>query len=222
MRQQFRPRPPRHPRGPDLPPRPTTQPEGGIAAGQGPSTGQDLNGDLPDTLLTVRAGEGDDDAFAALVRRHGSRLLALAQRMLGNPTDAEDAVQDAFISAWRQLPEFHRHASFGTWMYRIVTNRCLNMQRLPRPLPLDAVPEPATADPGSSPPRVAESDAAAAALSRALWELGPELRACWILRELHGLTYAEIAHVVGCSEQTVRGRLFRARRALTEAMRPWH
>ncbi|WP_443056395.1 RNA polymerase sigma factor [Streptomyces sp. NBC_00667] len=201
--------------------RPTPQPEAGITAGRGSSTGQDLHADLPDGLLTVRAGEGDEDAFAVLVRRHGGRLLALAQRLLGSPTDAEDAVQDAFISAWRQLPEFHQHASFGTWMYRIVTNRCLNMKRVRRPLSLDTLPEPAAADPGSSPPRVAESEAAAAALSRALLELGPELRVCWVLRELHGLSYAEIAHVVGSSEQTVRGRLFRARRALMEAMRPW-
>ncbi|MGW7436908.1 RNA polymerase sigma factor [Streptomyces sp. NPDC054849] len=170
----------------------------------------------------MRASEGDEDAFAVLVRRHTSRLLALAQHLLGNRLDAEDAVQDAFLSAWRQLPEFRHGASFGTWMYRIVANRCLNtMRHRPHPLPLDTVPEPAAADANSSPPRAAESDAATAALARALMELRPELRVCWVLRELHGLHYDEIAHVVGTSEQTVRGRLFRARRALMEAMRPW-
>ncbi|NXY94046.1 sigma-70 family RNA polymerase sigma factor [Streptomyces sp. BR123] len=178
--------------------------------------------DLDDGVLAVRAAEGDEDAFAVLVRRHSSRLIALALHLLGNRADAEDAVQDAFLSAWRRLPEFRHGASFGTWMYRIVTNRCLNtMRRRPRPLPLDSVPEPAAADAHSSPPRVAESDAAAAALERALRELQPDLRACWVLRELHGLHYDEIAHVVGGSEQAVRGRLFRARRALMEAMRPW-
>ncbi|MEV7618161.1 sigma-70 family RNA polymerase sigma factor [Streptomyces sp. NPDC089799] len=177
---------------------------------------------LDDGVLTVRASEGDDDAFAVLVRRHSGHLLALALRILGNRADAEDAVQDAFLSAWRRLPEFRHGASFGTWMYRIVTNRCLNtMRRRPLPLPLDTIVEPAAADARSSPPRVAESDAAAAALARALLELRPDVRVCWILRELHGLHYDEIAHVVGCSEPTVRGRLFRARRALMEAMRPW-
>ncbi|WP_251055331.1 RNA polymerase sigma factor [Streptomyces sp. ISL-66] len=173
-------------------------------------------------MLAVRAGEGDEDAFAVLVRRHSSRLLALALHLLGNRADAEDAVQEALLSAWRQLPEFRHRASFGTWMYRIVTNRCLNtLRRRPHPAPLDSVPEPVAADAGSSPPRVAETDAATAALARALSELSPELRTCWVLRELHGLHYEEIAHLLGTSEKTVRGRLFRARRTLTEAMRPW-
>ncbi|MEU9237217.1 RNA polymerase sigma factor [Streptomyces subrutilus] len=173
-------------------------------------------------MLAVRAREGDDEAFAVLVRRHSSHLLALAQHLLGNRADAEDAVQEAFLSAWRQLPEFRHSASFGTWMYRIVTNRCLNvLRRRPRPVPLESVAEPAAADPSSSPPRAAETEAATTALVRALMELRPELRACWVLRELHGLHYDEIAHVLGASEQTVRGRISRARRALMEAMRPW-
>lgn len=213
MRNRTRPPPPH---GADLPLRPEPQRLTAPAASREPP------GDADDRVLAVRASEGDEDAFAVLVRRHTSRLLALAQHLLGNRLDAEDAVQDAFLSAWRQLPEFRHGASFGTWMYRIVANRCLNtMRHRPRPLPLDAVPEPAAADANSSPPRAAESDAATAALARALLELRPELRVCWVLRELHGLHYDEIAHVVGTSEQTVRGRLFRARRALMEAMRPW-
>ncbi|MFI6149720.1 sigma-70 family RNA polymerase sigma factor [Streptomyces sp. NPDC051109] len=200
--------------------------DGPLQRASPPSAGITLEredaGALDDSVLTVRASEGDEDAFAVLVRRHSSRLLALSQHLLGSRTDAEDAVQEAFLSAWRRLPEFRHRASFGTWMYRIVTNRCLNtLRHRPYPLPLDTVPEPAAADADSSPPRVAEIDAATAALTAALLELSPELRVCWVLRELHGLHYEEIAHVVGSSEQTVRGRLFRARRALTEAMRPW-
>ncbi|MFF4392186.1 RNA polymerase sigma factor [Streptomyces sp. NPDC001552] len=182
---------------------------------------EDALSDLDDSVLAVRAREDDDDAFAILVHRHSSHLLALAQHLLGNRADAEDALQEAFLSAWRQLPEFRHGASFGTWMYRIVTNRCLNVLRRPRAVPLDTLAEPPAADPRSSPPRVAETDAATTALVEALMELRPELRACWVLRELHGLHYDEIAHVLGASEQTVRGRLSRARRALMEAMRPW-
>ncbi|MFD7554352.1 RNA polymerase sigma factor [Streptomyces sp. NPDC059835] len=208
-------RPPPAP-GTDLPLRQASRP---IADG---AADRDTPDDLDDSVLAVRASEGDEEAFAVLVRRHGGRLLALAQHLLGNRADAEDAVQDSFLSAWRRLPEFRHGASFGTWMYRIVTNRCLNaLRHQPRPLPLDVISEPAAADADSSPPRVAESDAASAALAQALLELRPELRACWVLRELQGLHYEEIAHVVGSSEQTVRGRLFRARRVLMEAMRPW-
>ncbi|MFJ8537290.1 RNA polymerase sigma factor [Streptomyces sp. NPDC093591] len=181
-----------------------------------------LGCDLPDGLLAVRAAEGDEDSFAVLVQRHSRTLLALARCMLGNAQDAEDAVQDAFVSAWRRLPEYRHSAQFRTWMYRITVNRCLTMRRrrLP-PLPLDAVAEPATGDEWNSPARAAEQNAATAALAGALGELDAGQRVCWILRELQGLPYKEIAHVTQTSEQTVRGRLFRARRSLKEAMAPW-
>ncbi|MEU1466423.1 RNA polymerase sigma factor [Streptomyces sp. NPDC005727] len=178
--------------------------------------------DLPDGLLAVRAAEGDDDSFAVLVQRHDGLLLALARCMLGNPQDAEDAVQDAFVSAWRRLPEYRHGAEFRTWMYRITVNRCLTMRRRRPPLlPLDAVTEPATTDARSQPARVAEQAAATAALSRALGDLNAEQRLCWTLREVHGLSYKDIAQVTQTGEQTVRGRLFRARRSLQEAMSPW-
>ncbi|GAA2352999.1 RNA polymerase sigma factor [Streptomyces cuspidosporus] len=188
-----------------------------------PSPEGDLLGrDLPDGLLAVRAAEGDEDSFAVLVRRHGSSLLALARRILGNPQDAEEAVQDAFVSAWRRLPEYRHSAEFRTWMYRITVNRCLTLRRRrPPPLPLDGVVEPAAGDARSQPARSAEQDAATAALSRALAELDVGQRICWILREVEGLPYKEIAHVTRTSEPTVRGRLFRARRSLQEAMGPW-
>ncbi|OMI40184.1 RNA polymerase ECF-subfamily sigma factor [Streptomyces sparsogenes DSM 40356] len=173
-------------------------------------------------MLAVRAAEGDEDSFAILVRRHGSSLLTLARCMLGSPQDAEEAVQDAFVSAWRRLPEYRHSAEFRTWMYRITVNRCLTMRRRrPPPLSLDVVVEPAAGDAWSQPARSAEQDAATAALSRALAELDVGQRICWILREVEGLPYKEIAHVTRTSEPTVRGRLFRARRSLQEAMGPW-
>ncbi|MEV7990651.1 sigma-70 family RNA polymerase sigma factor [Streptomyces sp. NPDC086077] len=178
--------------------------------------------DLPDGVLAVRASEGDEDAFAVLVQRHSRSLLALARCMLGNPQDAEEAVQDAFVSAWRRLPEYRHGAEFRTWIYRITVNRCLTMRRRrPQPLSLDTVAEPATGDAWSQPSRSAEQDAATAALSRALAELDADQRICWILREVQGLPYKEIAHVMRTSEPTVRGRLYRARRSLQEAMNPW-
>ncbi|MER6038268.1 sigma-70 family RNA polymerase sigma factor [Streptomyces sp. NPDC001835] len=178
--------------------------------------------DLPDRLLAVRAAEGDEASFAVLVQRHSRSLLTLARCMLGNPQDAEEAVQDAFVSAWRHLPEYRHRAEFHTWMYRITVNRCQTMcHRRPSPVPLDTVAEPATSDAWTQPARTAEQDAATAALSRALAELDAGQRVCWILREVQGLPYKEIAHVTRTGEQTVRGRLFRARRSLQEAMGPW-
>jgi RNA polymerase sigma-70 factor (ECF subfamily) len=173
-------------------------------------------------LLAVRAGEGDEEAFEELMRRHAPALLRLATRLLGSRTEAEDAVQESFVSAWRKLPEFRRDARFSTWIHRIVTNRCLNVLRSRRPsVDLEGVPEPQAPEHVASPARVAESHAAAADLSRAMAGLSPEQRVCWVLRELNGLAYETIAESVGISPEAVRGRVFRARRYLTEAMAAW-
>lgn len=175
-----------------------------------------------DGTLAVRAGEGDEDAFETLVHRHAPALLRLATRLLGNRAEAEDAVQEGLVSAWRKLPEFRQQASFQTWIYRIVSNRCLNTLRGRRPVAdLDSIKEPAAPEHLVSPERSAESNAAAKALFQALGMLSPEQRVCWVLREMDGLSYEEIAETVGIRPQAVRGRVFRARRGLTEAMGAW-
>lgn len=194
----------------------------GAEDGRSPVPEDAGGGDLDDAVLSARAAEGDDDAFALLVHRWSPPLLAVSYRMLGNLPDAEEAVQDAFIRAWRRLPQFRGDAAFGTWMYRIATNRCLTVLRArASSVPLDAVPEAMAHDAAGEPERAAESEAATQALSKALAALPPEQRACWVLRELHGLSYAEIAQVTGMSEPTVRGRLFRARRTLMREMAAW-
>lgn len=205
----------------------TTSPSPPRAACRDPSRRPPCSGprttllSAPDDVLATRAGEGDEEAFAVLMRRHSRPLLALALHTLGNLQDAEDAVQDAFISAWRRLPEFRHACAFSTWMYRITVNRCLNsLRRPPAPVPLSAAAE-SSAGTDASPAQAAQEDALAQALTEALGALEPRQRICWILRELHGLPYQQIAQVTGTSEQTVRGRLYRARRSLKEMMGPW-
>ncbi|MFI7243148.1 RNA polymerase sigma factor [Streptomyces qinglanensis] len=187
------------------------------------SAGPPGGGDGPDdALLTVRAVEGDEEAFAVLVRRHAPALVRLATRLLGGRAEAEDAVQDAFLSAWRKLPEFRGDSAFGTWLYRIVTNRCLNILRARKPQdPLDAAQEPAAPAHTVAPDRIAEGRAAVGDLHRALADLSAEQRTCWILREGDGQSYAFIADTVGISQQAVRARVFRARRHLTNALGAW-
>ncbi|MEW1912100.1 RNA polymerase sigma factor [Kitasatospora sp. NPDC085895] len=177
---------------------------------------------LPDDVLAVRAAEGDQEAFSVLVRRHTPGLLKLAYHLLGNLPDAEEAVQDAFTSAWRRLAAFHHRASFHTWMHRITINCCLNVRRRHRTLlPLHEVPEPADSDPGGVPSSAAEADALAGALLAALERLPAHQRICWVLYELQGLSYRDICQITGVGEPTVRGRLFRARRTLQEVLAPW-
>ncbi|MFS8198282.1 RNA polymerase sigma factor [Streptomyces sp. CWNU-52B] len=182
----------------------------------------DIQDEIDDALLTVRAAEGDEDAFAVLVQRHAPALIRLATRLLGGRAEAEDAVQDAFINAWRRLPEFHNRSSFGTWIYRIVTNRCLNVLRSRKPVvPLEAVGDVAAPEYSASPARIAEARDAVRELREALDLLSVEQRACWVLRELDGQSYEFIADTVGISQEAVRARVFRARRCLTQAMGAW-
>lgn len=174
-----------------------------------------------DLTLVVRAQEGDARAFEVLVRRYQRRFYRLAVRLLGNRSDAEEAVQEAFVAAWRRLPGFRGEAAFSSWMYRIVTNRCLMLVRKRRPVTtldeLRDLPGPES----DSPEHVAETRDRAAALQRALLNLPTDQRTCWILRELHGLGYEDIATIVAARPDAVRGRLYRARRALAEVMAPW-
>lgn len=174
--------------------------------------------ELDEQTLVVRAQEGDARSFEVLARRHQARLYRLAARVMGDATEAEDALQEALLDAWRRIGAFRQDAAFSTWMYRIVTNRCAGMLRRRGPVPVDELAETAAAD---SPERTAEVDAGMAALGRAVRGLRDDLRICWVLRELEGLGYAEIAEITGASEDAVRGRIHRARVQLSEVMRPW-
>ncbi|ANY05489.1 RNA polymerase sigma factor [Pseudonocardia sp. HH130630-07] len=170
--------------------------------------------------LVARAQDGDVHAFAELAARHQDALFRVAVRVLGHRADAEDALQEALIDAWRRIGTFRGEAAFSTWMYRIVTNRCTALVRRARrtePLP----PEDALVAVSGSPERAAEVDAELTALSGALAELPEEQRTSWVLRELEGLGYAEISQITGATETAVRGRIHRARTALAERMRVW-
>ncbi|MFC8362796.1 RNA polymerase sigma factor [Streptomyces griseorubiginosus] len=162
-----------------------------------------------DVLRAARAAEGDEDAFAALVHRHAPSLVQLATRLLGTRTGAEDVVRDAFLDAWRRLPElpdlaeFQGPSFFGTWMRRIATAHCLNALRARRP---------------AAPARIAEGPDAVRRLREALDLLTAEQRVCWILRELDGRSFEFVAKDVGISREDVHAHVFRARRCLARAL----
>lgn len=174
---------------------------------------------LDETTLVVRAQEGDVRAFEELARRHQAALYRLAVRVMGDAGEAEDALQEALLDAWRRIDRFRGDSAFSTWMYRVVTNRCTGMLRRRRPTPVEGIGD--TAPAPDSPERAAEVDAGLEALGRALRGLNDDLRIAFVLRELEGLGYAEIAEITGASEQAVRGRIHRARTRLAEVMRAW-
>ena len=175
----------------------------------------------PDAVLAARAREGDTGAFEVLVRRYQTPLYRLAVRVLDDRQEAEDVVQEVFVTAWRRLPALRDDAAVGGWLYRVMTNRCLNRLRDHRTVPdaeLERLPDP---HPGEQPERAVEAAAGVHALGAALRRLTPEQRAVWVLRELHERSYAEIAEALGTSPVAVRGRLARARVDLAEAMAAW-
>lgn len=174
---------------------------------------------LDETTLVVRAQEGDVRAFEELARRHQAALYRLAVRVMGDAGEAEDALQEALLDAWRRIDRFRGDSAFSTWMYRVVTNRCTGMLRRRRPTPVEGIAD--TAPAPDSPERAAEVDAGLEALGRALRGLNADLRIAFVLRELEGLGYAEIAEITGAGEQAVRGRIHRARVRLAEVMRAW-
>lgn len=175
--------------------------------------------ELDEQTLVVRAQEGDVRSFEVLARHHQAALYRLAVRVMGDAGEAEDALQEALLDAWRRIGRFRGDSAFSTWMYRVVTNRCMGMLRRRRPVPVDRLDDTAAAP--DSPERAAEVDAGMAALGQALQGLRDELRVCWVLRELEGLGYTDIAQITGASEDAVRGRIHRARVQLAEVMRPW-
>ncbi|AHH93593.1 RNA polymerase sigma-70 factor (ECF subfamily) [Kutzneria viridogrisea] len=179
--------------------------------------------DIDDATLATRAADGDVAAFEMLLRRYQDRVFGLALRMLADRAEAEDVTQEVFVTAWRRLGELAEPAAVRTWLFRIAHRQCLVLLRKRKSRktePTDTVPETAAVT-RHDPERAAQTGAGVEALRKALAGLPAPQRAVWLLAEVDGLSYAEIAGVVGASEQSVRGRLSRARAKLAEVMRAW-
>lgn len=162
-------------------------------------------------ILVDAARAGDLDAFETLVRRHQGAVYRLALRMLGSEADAEDVAQETFVQAWRSLARFRGQSAFGTWLFRIATNRCLNVVAARR---VTVTLEEHHIAVGADPNETAQRQARLQALIAAMLELPAEQRAALVLRELEGLSYEEIANVLDISLSAVKGRIHRARLAL--------
>jgi RNA polymerase sigma-70 factor, ECF subfamily len=171
-----------------------------------------------DALLASRAADGDQLAFGILVRRHAPFLVAFATRLLGSRADADDCVQEALIIAWKRLPELDEPAKVRSWLSTIVSRKATDRLRRRRPT-VEITEETLSAT--GDPERTAVASLRMAALSRVLHALPDDLRVVWVLREMSGASYDEIAAEVGESTATVRGRLARARRAVMEGMEEW-
>ena len=174
--------------------------------------------------LVQRAKQGDEKSFAALVEQNQGRIYNLALRMTGNPDDALELSQEAFLNAWKGLGKFQGDSSFATWLYRLTSNVCIDFLRrekrrsaLSMTISLDDEEEARQAelpDERFSHHVEAERRERQETLRAGLSTLSAEHRRVLILRELEGLSYGEIAQVLGLEEGTVKSRIARARLAL--------
>jgi RNA polymerase sigma-70 factor (ECF subfamily) len=170
-------------------------------------------GRADDMALVDRCRKGDLGAFEELYRQHAGRLYSVACRMVGNPSDAEDLLQEIFLSAHRKLDSFRGDSALGTWLYRLATNLCLDhlRSRAARTSQLTGTldDEPGLADAGSR--TLADSALTRMDLERALAQLPDGCRAAFVLHDIEGLEHREVADALGIAEGTSKSQVHKAR-----------
>lgn len=173
---------------------------------------------LPDEQLVCAVGRGQRWALAELVQRHQRRVRALAFRITGRWELADDVAQDAFLRIHRSAPNYKPTAAFTTWLYRVVVNLCLDATRRPRLAGLDeSCPLESGDDDSNSLERRERRQAIAEAVNR----LPPRQRSVVILHRFEGLSHAQIAQVMECTEAAVESLLSRAYAELRQALAVW-
>lgn len=185
--------------------------------------------ELEDAALVDRAQAGESSSFDELARRYAGRVFHLTRRILGDPDEAEDALQETFLSAYRGLPKFKKEAKFSTWIFRIATNAALMRLRKRRPdvISLDQ-PRSNDAENESSPIEVADwtatpeeqliDDETREAMNQAIAALPPELAAVFLLRDVEGMSNEDAAEATGLSLAAAKSRLHRARLFLRDRL----
>jgi RNA polymerase sigma-70 factor, ECF subfamily len=183
-------------------------------------------GQPSDEALARRAGLGDRDAFAIIVTRYGPALYRFTVRLLDNPSDVEDTLQETFLDAWKGLRGFRGDAALQTWLFTLARRRVYaHYKRFPAsgsrpPINIDDVTDRLPAHNADPAGRQLGHDLLAA-LDLALRTLPPRQRSVWILKEIEGFTYAQIATVMAATPDAVRGLLERARTTLAITMKEW-
>src|SRR3546814_7175372 len=183
-----------------------------------------------DAELVARVQRGDKRAFDLLVLKYQRKIMRLLSRMIRDPGDVEDVAQEAFIKAYRALPQFRGDSAFYTWLYRIAINTALNWQsasaRRPSPPNVIDVEDSETFSQidnltdNSTPESLAASRQIVETVNAAINTLPEELRTAIVLREIEGMSYEDIAKTMGCPIGTVRSRLFPPSQATSTTPRP--
>jgi RNA polymerase sigma-70 factor (ECF subfamily) len=183
-----------------------------------------------DRQLVERAQRGDKRAFELLVEKYQRKLARLLSRFIRDPAEVEDVTQEAFIKAYRALPAFRGDSAFYTWLYRIGINTAKNyLMAMGRRAPTSTEVEAEEAEGFeegeqlrdiNTPESLLLSNEIAETVNSTIEQLPEELRTAIQLREIEGMSYEDIAQVMNCPIGTVRSRIFRAREAIAERLRP--
>jgi RNA polymerase sigma-70 factor (ECF subfamily) len=183
-----------------------------------------------DRLLVERVQAGDRQAFDLLVSKYQRRLMRLVSRIVHDPAEAEDVVQESFIKAYRALRHFRGDSAFYTWLYRIGINTAKNFlvtqsRRTPTSSEIDAEGAEAFDESENlrdinTPESMLASKQIAETVNAAMDALPIDLRTAILLREIEGMTYEEISESMSCPIGTVRSRIFRAREVIADKLRP--
>lgn len=181
--------------------------------------------------LVARLRAGDKAACAECIEIHSPVIYRLALRLMGNEVEAEDVMQETFLSAFKAMDSFEGRSGLGTWLYRIAYNAAMMRLRQPSPYMVSVEDTLSTETPGVVPQQLFdwcclpekdfESDEVKAELERAVRELPETLKAVFLLRELEGQSTRETAEALDLSESTVKVRLHRARLWLRERLAPY-
>jgi RNA polymerase sigma-70 factor, ECF subfamily len=192
-------------------------------------TGLPMVADASDLSLVRRVQRGERGAYDLLVLKYQHKVVKLVMRYLRNPADAEDVAQEAFVKAYRALPQFRGDSAFYTWLYRIAINTAKNAlaarERNPVSYELDLQGSDDSPDMVSrlkdpeTPEGLALTEEIRDTVNHAIGELPEDLRTAIVLRELEGMSYEEIAASMDCPVGTVRSRIFRAREAIDRRLR---
>ena len=182
-----------------------------------------------DSALVERVQNGDRRAFDLLVRKYQNKVIGLISRYVHNAAECEDVAQEAFVRAWRAIGSFRGDSAFYTWMYKIAVNTAKNhLVAMGRRPPADDiaiedavfVPGADRMQEGATPERELMRQEIEQTVFATVQALPEELRTAITLREVEGLSYEQIAETMGCPIGTVRSRIFRAREAIDEKLRP--
>lgn len=182
-----------------------------------------------DQLLVERVQQGDKRAFDLLVLKYQHKIISVVHRYMRDPADVNDVVQEAFIKAYRALPNFRGESAFYTWMYRIAINTAKNdlISKGRRPPSSDVDIDDAEYYSGNdnlhdvdTPENNFFRDELQHAVQNVIQSLPDDLRTAVTLREMDGLSYEEIAEIMECPVGTVRSRIFRAREAIDKVIKP--